>query len=187
MTRYAVAFGSNLGDRPAHLRAAVEEIGRISEVERVSSLYETAPIGGPEQDPYLNAVVVVESSLEPIDCFANSNPSRPVDIGGATFAGGPAPWISTSSPWTRARSTPRLLTVPHPRAAERRFVLEPMCDVWPKADRRKRHDCGPGKRSGCRPSGGSSGSEVGDPQSRGPGRYWVIAQIHASSWFSQSR
>ncbi|MFP4074370.1 MAG: 2-amino-4-hydroxy-6-hydroxymethyldihydropteridine diphosphokinase, partial [Actinomycetota bacterium] len=64
MTRYAIALGSNVGDRLGYLVAAAgalsERLGRVS----ASSLYETLPVGGPKQDPFLNAVVVVESDLD---------------------------------------------------------------------------------------------------------------------------
>ena len=65
MTTYAVALGSNLGDRIALLRSAVRSIEGLGDVQSISRLYETAPIGGPEQGPYLNAVVVLESDLDP--------------------------------------------------------------------------------------------------------------------------
>ena len=65
MTRAAVALGSNLGDRLAHFQFAAEALTELGVVVSVSSLYETAPIGGPEQDPFLNAVVVIETELEP--------------------------------------------------------------------------------------------------------------------------
>ena len=55
MTRRAfLGLGSNLGDREAHLSHAV---GRIPDVVKISSIWETAPVGGPEQGPYLNLVV----------------------------------------------------------------------------------------------------------------------------------
>ncbi len=66
MTRYALGLGSNVGDRLAHLRFAVECLGDVGGVGAVSSLYESAPVGGPVQGPFLNAVVVVESDLVPL-------------------------------------------------------------------------------------------------------------------------
>ena len=60
-----VALGSNLGDRFNFLQNAVIEINAISEnrVTRISSVYETLPVGGPAQDNYLNAVISLETSL----------------------------------------------------------------------------------------------------------------------------
>ncbi len=176
MTRYAVALGSNLGDRLAHLRAAVDEISGISKVERVSSLYETAPVGGPEQDPYLNAVVVLDSPMEPTDLLqtlqaieAGQNRERTVRWGPRTLDLD----IVAMDPGTVDTET---LTIPHPRAAERRFVLEPLCDVWPEAV------VGNGLTA-AQARGAVTDQAVDLLASKwasaepGPGRYWVIAQL----------
>lgn len=133
MTRYAVGLGSNLGDRLANLRGALSAMDEIGSVEEVSSLYETAPIGGPEQPPYLNAVAVLETDLEPHGLLAELNRieadagrerkerwgARTLDLDIVVSDGGvvEAPDLS----------------VPHPRAMEREFVLRPLVDVWPSA------------------------------------------------------
>ncbi|HLF43111.1 MAG TPA: 2-amino-4-hydroxy-6-hydroxymethyldihydropteridine diphosphokinase [Acidimicrobiia bacterium] len=133
MTRYAVALGSNLGDRLRCLRSALMDIRRFGEITAISGLYETAPIGGPEQDPFLNAVVLVVSELDAetlLDSLAGIEDSqgrvrsekwgpRTVDLD----------IVSSDGP---VLNTPRLL-VPHVRAHERRFVLEPLAEVWPDA------------------------------------------------------
>lgn len=136
--RSALALGSNLGDRLATLQAAVGAIGELGIVLAVSSLYETAPVGGPEQGPFLNAVVVVDTELEPAELLAAAlrieqeegrvrqerwGP-RTLDIDVITVLD------SSGSPVVVSTSD---LTVPHPRAAERRFVLEPLAEVWPQA------------------------------------------------------
>jgi 2-amino-4-hydroxy-6-hydroxymethyldihydropteridine diphosphokinase len=132
MTRYAIALGSNMGDRVGHLRAAVEEMRRLGSL-RASGLYETAPVGGPEQDPYLNAVVVVESSLGPDELLGRLH-----DIEASRGRVRETRWgprtldldIVAMDPGDYASSE---LVVPHARAVERRFVLEPLSDVWPDA------------------------------------------------------
>ena len=63
MTRAYLALGSNLGDRRANLQFAVDALG--AGVVAISSVYETAPVGGPEQDAYLNAVVAIDTDLDP--------------------------------------------------------------------------------------------------------------------------
>ncbi len=68
--RAALALGSNLGDRLATLRSAVEALRRTCTVDRVSSLYETAPVGGPPQGLYLNGIVVVLADLPPQQLLA---------------------------------------------------------------------------------------------------------------------
>ncbi|HEX6434943.1 MAG TPA: 2-amino-4-hydroxy-6-hydroxymethyldihydropteridine diphosphokinase [Gemmatimonadales bacterium] len=62
-----VALGSNLGDRYAHLRAAREKLARLpdSVLLAASSIEETAPLGGMQQPPYLNQMVLLETGLEP--------------------------------------------------------------------------------------------------------------------------
>lgn len=134
MPRVAIALGSNLGDRHAHLAAAKQEIaGSIGEIVAESAIYETAPVGGPEQGPYLNAVVVVDSDLEPrvvleralaiermrgrerIERWA----ARTLDIDIVLYG-----FETIDEPG---------LTVPHPHLQERRFVLEPLVDAWPDA------------------------------------------------------
>ena len=67
MTRYAIGLGSNLGDRLDHLRSALDQLALAGDLAAVSSLYESAPVGGPEQDPYLNAVAILETEFEPRD------------------------------------------------------------------------------------------------------------------------
>jgi protein-S-isoprenylcysteine O-methyltransferase Ste14 len=63
--KYAIGLGGNLGDRLANLRNGVNGIRELGSVARTSNLYETAPVGGPEQPPYLNAVLVLDSDLDP--------------------------------------------------------------------------------------------------------------------------
>jgi 7,8-dihydro-6-hydroxymethylpterin-pyrophosphokinase len=110
MTRAHVGLGSNLGDRLAILDTAVRvlDADEQTHVMAVSRVYETAPVGGPDQGPYLNAVAVLETDRSPrelLDLLLYDGP--PVD-------------------------SPEL-TVPHPRARERAFVLVPLCDADPFA------------------------------------------------------
>lgn len=134
MTRYAVGLGSNQGDRLAHLRLAAELMERLGRVDAVSSLYETAPVGGPEQGPFLNAVAVIESQMEPAELLselheieARAGRERAVRWGPRTLdldiLASDGPPLTTDQ-----------LNVPHPRASEREFVLRPLSEVWPDAD-----------------------------------------------------
>jgi 2-amino-4-hydroxy-6-hydroxymethyldihydropteridine diphosphokinase len=133
MTRYAVALGSNQGDRMEHLRLAVDELGGLGVIEAVSPLYETAPIGGPDQDPYLNALVMLAAEVAPEKLLtalqqieARHNRLRTVRWGPRTLD---LDIVTSDGPVV---DTPTL-QVPHPRATERLFVLQPLCDVWPEA------------------------------------------------------
>ena len=133
MTRVAIGLGSNLGDRLDHLTRAFDELGALGTVVHVSSIYETAPMGGPRQGDYLNAVVVVESELTPreiLDELLRIERThgrarrerwgpRTLDLDLLVYEG-----LTVDEPG---------LTVPHPRIAERRFVLEPLAEIWPGA------------------------------------------------------
>lgn len=134
MTRYAIGLGSNEGDRLAHLRLAAQEMEALGRVDAVSSLYETAPIGGPEQGPFLNAVAVIEAQMEPAELLSTlhgiestAGRERAVRWGPRTLdldiIASDGPPVATDE-----------LTIPHPRASEREFVLRPLSEVWPEAD-----------------------------------------------------
>lgn len=133
MTRYAIGLGSNLGDRHDHLVEACAEIGRRLGEFETSALYETEPVGGPDQDPYLNAVVVVMTDLTPLEVLdvlqeieRSRGRERQVRWGPRTLDLDLIASDGQVSPTSR-------LTIPHPRAAEREFVLRPLADVWPEA------------------------------------------------------
>ena len=70
LTRAAVALGSNLGDRAATLHSALAAIAQLGDVVAVSGFHETAPVGGPEQGDFLNAVVVIDTVLGPEELLA---------------------------------------------------------------------------------------------------------------------
>lgn len=134
MTRYAIALGSNQGDRAGHLRGAIDGMGGLGSVVAVSGLYETEPIGGPDQGPFLNAVAVLDTPLPPAELLERLQAieddrgreremrwgPRTLDLDIVAVDGGPVDQPG--------------LQIPHPRAAERRFVLQPLVDVWPEAD-----------------------------------------------------
>lgn len=131
MTRYAIGLGSNVGDRQAHLVGAYRQID--GEDKRVSSLYETQPMGGPEQDPFLNAVLVIDSERDPAEMLDHlqhierqHGRERSVRWGPRTLD---LDLLTTDSDPVSTES----LTVPHPRASEREFVLRPLAEVWPGA------------------------------------------------------
>ena len=133
MTRAYLALGSNLGDRLAYLQLAVDALRAFDgvTVEAVSHVYETAPVGGPEQGPYLNAVVALDSQLEP---------SRLLDLAHRLESGAERVRVERWGPRTldvdvllvgdEHVDTPDLV-VPHPRMAERAFVVVPLADLDP--------------------------------------------------------
>lgn len=132
MTRYAIGLGSNLGDRLQHLVDAHAALGKHFEVTAVSPIYETSPVGGPDQDPFLNAVILIETGRpapEVLDVCQDiegrHGRQRKVRWGPRTLD------LDIVAADTAHRDD--RLTIPHPRAAEREFVLRPLSDVWPEA------------------------------------------------------
>lgn len=140
MTRYAIGLGSNLGDRISHLRAADNGLSSLGRVVARSSLYETVPVGGPEQGPYLNAVVLVDSDLGPhqvleacLKIEASRGRDRELHWGPRTLD---MDIITSDGPPVSDEK----LTIPHPLAADREFVLRPLREVWPDAPVSEEHD-----------------------------------------------
>ncbi|MBK5258639.1 MAG: 2-amino-4-hydroxy-6-hydroxymethyldihydropteridine diphosphokinase [Thermoanaerobaculia bacterium] len=127
-----IALGSNRGDRGMNLRRAVDALSPHVRVVRVSSVHETAAVDAPVGSPaFLNMVVVGYTSLSP---FALLDGLQSIEEGLGRVRG------VRNAPRTidldlifydalRMR-TPRL-TIPHPRYERRRFVLEPLAEVWP--------------------------------------------------------
>jgi dihydropteroate synthase len=131
--RVAIGLGSNLGNRRKHLDGAVAALADVGAVIAVSSYYETAPIGGPGQADYLNGVALVETDLDPgrvleflLDVEHVHGRQRRERNGPRTLD------LDLLLYGDRVINEPDL-TVPHPRMTERRFVLEPLVEVWPDA------------------------------------------------------
>jgi len=133
VSRAVLSIGSNVGDRLAHLRSAVAGLGDA--VVGVSPVYETAPWGGVEQDDYLNAVVVVD---EPgVDAVGWMERARALEIAAGRVRGvrwGPRTLDVDLVTVDDATSADPELTLPHPRAHERAFVLVPWADADPAAE-----------------------------------------------------
>jgi len=131
-----LSVGSNLGDRLGTLQGCVQAIARLkdTDVRAISPVYETAPVGGPAQPDYLNAVIVIQTGLPPRDLLEAAHRieadfgrvraerfcPRTLDVNIIDYAG------QVSGDPAR--------TLPHPRARERAFVLVPWHDVDPGAE-----------------------------------------------------
>jgi 2-amino-4-hydroxy-6-hydroxymethyldihydropteridine diphosphokinase len=131
-----VALGSNLGDRRACLLGALATLAEVTgvELERTSSIRETAPVGGPAgQETYLNGVVRLRTSLE---AHALLDVLQGVErqFGRQRLERwGPRTLDLDLLLYDDAVIDTERLVVPHPRMHERRFVLEPLCDIAPEA------------------------------------------------------
>jgi len=127
-TTVVIALGSNLGDRRYHLLRAIDALSEIVRVVRVSSIRETAAVDAPPGSPsFLNMVIAGYTSLEPLDLLSGMleierrlgraprrvrNEPRVIDLDLILYGA--------------RRMRTRFLTLPHPRAHERAFVMEPM-------------------------------------------------------------
>jgi 2-amino-4-hydroxy-6-hydroxymethyldihydropteridine diphosphokinase len=132
--RVYVALGSNLGDRDGQLAAAIAALSATDGVEvvAVSPVYETDPVGPPPQGAYLNATVRLRSALTPGALLG-----RLLEIEAAQ---GRSRGSTRDAPRTLDLDllfygdqilTEPDLELPHPRLADRPFVLEPLCDLAP--------------------------------------------------------
>lgn len=128
-----LGLGSNLGDRLGHLQEAVERLHADARttVQTVSSVYQTDPVGGPEQEPYLNIAVRVATRRSPAKLLrlcqeveAALGRERRVRWGPRTIDVD----ILLYGPRTVERKD---LQIPHPRLAERPFALIPLIEVAP--------------------------------------------------------
>ena len=132
MTRCFLALGSNLGDRQAHLRAAIEELSRCGvQIVRGASIYSTEPKELRAQPWFLNTVVEAETELDPEELLdvcldieksrkrtrSETNGPRTLDIDIILFG-------------DRVVQS-EAVTIPHPRYTTRRFVLEPLAEIAP--------------------------------------------------------
>jgi 2-amino-4-hydroxy-6-hydroxymethyldihydropteridine diphosphokinase len=130
--RAFIGLGSNMGDRRALLRQAVEGLGVAGDVVGVSPLYETDPVGGPEgQGPYLNLVVELSTSDTPRRLLERCRALEAAAGRVRTVRWGPRTLdadLLLVEGWQVDEDD---LTVPHPRLWERRFVVQPLADLAP--------------------------------------------------------
>jgi 2-amino-4-hydroxy-6-hydroxymethyldihydropteridine diphosphokinase len=128
-----LALGSNIGDREAHLREAVTRLeSHEIHVLRRSSLYETAPQELLDQPWFLNAVVQVETSLFPMQLLARVREIERQMGRRRVTPKGPRNIDIDILFYGRTVIATAELEVPHPRIAQRRFVLEPLAEIAPE-------------------------------------------------------
>jgi 2-amino-4-hydroxy-6-hydroxymethyldihydropteridine diphosphokinase len=130
-----LSLGSNLGDRMDHLRQAIEALPRGGiEVKRVSSIYETEPVGVGGQPWFLNAVIEGETELFPIQLLDRLQ-SIEIQLGRRRVYGRGAEPRTIDIDillYGNFQIRSERLVVPHPRLYARRFVLEPLVELAPE-------------------------------------------------------
>lgn len=130
--KVVIALGANLGDPRRQISLAIDAIRDIMRIDRVSSLLETEPFGVPDHQPnYINAALVGDSDQKPLDLMRSlleienrlgrarsfPNAARTIDIDLIDYGGF---YLESDE-----------LVLPHPRAHQRRFVLEPWYEIEP--------------------------------------------------------
>ncbi len=132
--RAVVSLGANLGDPRQQIHQAISEIKEICRVISLSTLIETEPIDAPGQPRYFNAIAIIETDLAPLDLLHHlqrieqnggrvrtvRNAARTIDLDLISFG---ELFLDSEE-----------LTLPHPRAHLRRFVLEPWLEIEPTAE-----------------------------------------------------
>ena len=132
MSTAVLSIGSNLGDRLAALQSVVDGLG--SRVVAVSHVFETAPWGGVEQDDFLNAVVIAfDHDFGPVDWLDAAHGFENAADRVREQRWGPRTLDVDIISVDGVTSTDPALTLPHPRAHERAFVLLPWLDIDPHA------------------------------------------------------
>lgn len=132
-TKYVIAIGTNLGDRMDNINRAIDAINNIpyTDVLTVSSVYETEPVGYARQDDFYNAVMLVESQFDPHEMLGIC---LGIESGFGRVRGipyGPRILDLDIIFAEKQEIDTYNLQVPHPRYHERRFVLEPMLELFP--------------------------------------------------------
>jgi 2-amino-4-hydroxy-6-hydroxymethyldihydropteridine diphosphokinase len=133
LTPVAIALGSNLGDRAAHLAFAIAELSRYLDDLRISRLIETAPIGVPGDQPsFLNAAAVGTTALRPAALLGELLAIERRRGRERPYPNAPRTLDLDLILYGQEIVTGEGLEVPHPRFRERRFVLEPLAEIAPE-------------------------------------------------------
>jgi 2-amino-4-hydroxy-6-hydroxymethyldihydropteridine diphosphokinase len=128
-----ISLGANIGDPKANLDLAVALLREATEVIAVSSYSQTKPVGGPEQPDYLNAVAILESELPAKELLALLNGIETAMGRTREIHWGPRVIDLDLIQYGGLLVSDEKLTLPHPRAHERRFVLAPWFEIEPEA------------------------------------------------------
>ena len=131
MIRVFLGIGTNLGDRERNLQAALAILSQKMVILKESSIYQTAPWGYLDQPAFLNQVIEVQTDLSPLNLLGFLKDTEKVLGRQANFRYGPRLIdLDILFYGNRIIQTPRL-QIPHPRIAQRAFVLVPLAEIAP--------------------------------------------------------
>ena len=133
MSQAVLALGANLGAPAEALQSAVDALGGAGKVLAVSAVYQTAPVGGPPQPDYLNAVLLLETALTPRELLDFAHAVENAGGRERLERWGPRTLDIDVIAYDDLVSADPSLTLPHPRAHTRGFVLVPWAEIAPGA------------------------------------------------------
>jgi 2-amino-4-hydroxy-6-hydroxymethyldihydropteridine diphosphokinase len=132
----AIALGSNLestfGGREQNLREAIQRIASLGHVRAVSTFHDTAPVGYLDQPRFLNAALLLETGLKPLDLMRGLLAIERAMGRERIIAKGPRVIDLDLLLYDDLIMNTTELTLPHPAMTERRFVLEPLAEIAPQ-------------------------------------------------------
>jgi 2-amino-4-hydroxy-6-hydroxymethyldihydropteridine diphosphokinase len=128
-----IALGANLGNPEEQMEIAIALLREALDLRALSSIIRTSPVGGPAQPDYLNAVCIAESELPAFDLLALLHGIEKSLGRVREERWGPRTIDLDLIQYGSILSSADELTLPHPRAHERRFVLEPWYEIEPDA------------------------------------------------------
>lgn len=128
-----IALGSNIGEPRENLDLAIALLREATEVIKVSSYYVTKPVGYKDQPDFVNAVCIIESELPAIELLNMLHGIEKTMGRERTIKWGPRTIDLDIIQYGSLLSNSPELTLPHPRAHERKFVLEPWLEIEPEA------------------------------------------------------
>jgi 2-amino-4-hydroxy-6-hydroxymethyldihydropteridine diphosphokinase len=132
--KVVIALGSNLGNREELIDSAIKAIKRDVVISKVSTLIETDPVGGPKQGSYLNGVLVGETTLSP-HALMDRLLEIELELGRVrSVLNGPRTIDLDLIDYEGVEVESDDLTLPHPRAHQRAFVLLPWLEIEPEAE-----------------------------------------------------
>ena len=128
-----IALGSNIGNPKENLDLALALLKEATDVKKVSSYYITKPVGYEEQPDFLNAVCIIETELPAMELLNMLHGIEKAMGRERTVKWGPRTLDLDIIQYGSLLSKSEELTLPHPRAHERKFVLEPWHEIQPDA------------------------------------------------------
>ena len=128
-----ISLGANIGNPEEQMQLAIAMLREATDVIALSSIYTTEPVGGPLQPNYLNAICITESELPAADLLALLHGIEKTLGRERVERWGPRTIDLDLIQYGTILSSAQELELPHPRAHERKFVLEPWLEVEPDA------------------------------------------------------